>query len=136
MLLGLGVVGIALAGGAVYLAKDQIAQYQYANAQAQAALARVVPTVTVYVADGPLKYGQKLTPEDVRAVKWPEDAIPEGAFLGLPQLQGRTPAWRLLPPRRFRAWRAGRTRDPHPAGRERGRPLVRHTRRLPRSGRG
>ncbi|MGJ8617197.1 MAG: Flp pilus assembly protein CpaB [Sulfitobacter sp.] len=73
-------VGIALAGGAVYLAKDRIAQYQAANAQAQAALAQIVPTKTVYVADGPLKYGQKLTKEDVRAVAWPENAIPEGAF--------------------------------------------------------
>ncbi len=73
-------VGIALAGGAVYLAKDQIAKYQIANAQAQAALAQVVPTQTVYVANGPLKYGQKLTQEDVRAVAWPENAIPEGAF--------------------------------------------------------
>lgn len=74
-------VGIALAGGAVYLAKDRIAQYQAANARAQAALAEVVPTTTVFVAQGPLKYGQKLTKEDVRAVEWPENAIPEGAFL-------------------------------------------------------
>tara|TARA_R110002049_G_scaffold23781_6_gene84635 strand:- start:19344 stop:20201 length:858 start_codon:yes stop_codon:yes gene_type:complete len=74
-------VGIALAGGAVYLAKDQIAQYQAANAQAQAALAKVVPTKTVWVADKPLKYGQQLTREDVREVAWPENAIPEGAFL-------------------------------------------------------
>lgn len=73
-------VGIALAGGAVYLAKDRIAQYQNANAQAQAALAKVVPTKTVYVAQGPLKYGQKLTQKDVRAVDWPENAIPEGTF--------------------------------------------------------
>ena len=73
-------VGIALAGGAVYLAKDRIAQYQTANAQAQAALDKIVPTKTVYVAEGPLKYGQKLTKEDVRAVAWPENAIPEGAF--------------------------------------------------------
>ncbi len=73
-------VGIALAGGAVYLAKDRIAQYQNANAQAQAALAKIVPTQTVYVAKGPLKYGQRLTPEDVRAVDWPENAIPEGTF--------------------------------------------------------
>ena len=76
-------LGIALAGGAVYLAKDRIAQYQAANAQAQAALAEVVPTKTVYVAQGPLKYGQKLTKEDVRAVAWPENAIPEGAFVDL-----------------------------------------------------
>lgn len=73
-------VGIALAGGAVYLAKDRIAQYQAANAQAQAALAQVVPTKTVFVAQGPLKYGQRLTKEDVRAVAWPENAIPEGSF--------------------------------------------------------
>ena len=44
-------VGIALAGGAVYLAKDRISQYQTANAQAQAALAQVVPTKTVWVAE-------------------------------------------------------------------------------------
>ncbi|NUH65914.1 Flp pilus assembly protein CpaB [Sulfitobacter sp. S0837] len=79
-------VGIALAGGAVYLAKDQIAQYQEANAQAQAALAQMVPTKTVWVADKPLKYGQPLTREDVREVKWPEDAIPEGSFLAETEL--------------------------------------------------
>ena len=73
-------VGIALAGGAVYLAKDRIAQYQNANAQAQAALARIVPTQTVYVAADTLSYGQKLTKEDVRAIDWPENAIPEGTF--------------------------------------------------------
>ncbi len=73
-------VGIALAGGAVYLAKDRIAQYQHANAQAQAALAKVVATKTVYVATEPLKYGQKLTPDVVRTVEWPENAIPDGAF--------------------------------------------------------
>ena len=79
-------VGIALAGGAVYLAKDRIAQYQQANAQAQAALAQVVPTKTVYVATGALKYGQKLTPESVRPVAWPENAIPEGAFFEMTDL--------------------------------------------------
>lgn len=74
-------VGVVLAGGAVYLAKDRIAQYQFANAQAQAALAKIVPTKTVFVANGPLKYGQRLTKEDVRIVNWPENAIPEGSFM-------------------------------------------------------
>jgi pilus assembly protein CpaB len=73
-------VGIALAGGAVYLAKDRIAEYQVANARAQHALAQVVRTVPVFVADKPLEYGQKLTREDVRSVNWPENAIPEGSF--------------------------------------------------------
>ncbi|MEW9919289.1 Flp pilus assembly protein CpaB [Marimonas sp. MJW-29] len=79
-------VGIALAGGAVYLAKDRIAQYQAANARAQAALAKVVPTKTVYVATESLKYGQKLTEELVRPVDWPENAIPEGAFMEMTAL--------------------------------------------------
>ena len=79
-------VGIALAGGAVYLAKDRIAQYQYAHAQAQAALAQVVATKPVYVATTPLKYGQKLTQDSVRAVDWPENAIPEGSFTEMTDL--------------------------------------------------
>lgn len=79
-------VGIALAGGAVYLAKDRIAQYQYANARAQAELAKVVPTKQVFVAKDQLKYGQKLTMDDVREVNWPENAIPEGAFTDMASL--------------------------------------------------
>jgi len=74
-------VGIALAGGAVYLAKDRIAEYQVANARAQEALSQIVPTVPVFVAEQPLRYGQKLQREDVRIVNWPENAIPEGAFI-------------------------------------------------------
>lgn len=74
-------VGIVLAGGAVYLAKDRIAEYQVANARAQEALSQIVPTVAVFVAEKPLKYGQKLQREDVRTVNWPENAIPEGAFI-------------------------------------------------------
>ena len=73
--------GIALAGGAVYLAKGRIGEYQMAHQQAQEALAQIVPTVGVYVATGPLKYGQRLTREDVRQVSWPENAIPEGSFI-------------------------------------------------------
>jgi pilus assembly protein CpaB len=81
MLFGLVLLaGIALAGGAVYLAKDRIGEYQMANAQAQAALAQVVPTVNVFVAEKSLKYGQQLKREDVRQVAWPENAIPQGTF--------------------------------------------------------
>ncbi len=82
MLFGLVLLaGIALAGGAVYLAKDRIGEYQMANAQAQAALAQIVPTVNVFVAQKSLKYGQQLRREDVRQVAWPENAIPQGTFL-------------------------------------------------------
>jgi len=72
--------GIALAGGAVYMAKNYIGQYQTALAKERAQREKIVPTIPVFVAERPLKYGEALKAEDVRTVDWPENAIPEGAF--------------------------------------------------------
>ncbi|WP_170769985.1 Flp pilus assembly protein CpaB [Ruegeria lacuscaerulensis] len=80
------IIGVALAGGAVYLARDYIAQTQAEverqKRAAEEALANVksVPTVDVLVSTRALKYGERIAQEDVRVVKWPEDAIPEGTF--------------------------------------------------------
>ena len=72
--------GLALAGGAVYMAKNYIQAYQTALAIERQASANIVPTVDVLVADRALRYGEILDKEAVRIVKWPEDAIPEGTF--------------------------------------------------------
>ncbi|MEP6020119.1 MAG: Flp pilus assembly protein CpaB [Paracoccaceae bacterium] len=72
--------GLALAGGAVYMAKNYIGQYQTALANERAARQKTVRTVPVFVVERSLKYGESITSEDVRQVSWPEDAIPEGAF--------------------------------------------------------
>ena len=88
------IVGIALAGGAVYMARNYIAEYQSELARqrlaAEEALANakvdVIPTVTVFVSNRALKYGEPLTEEDIRAVDWPENAIPEGTFTELTAL--------------------------------------------------
>lgn len=74
------IAGVALAGGAVYMAKNYIGQYQAALAKERGLREKIVPTVPVYVADRQLKYGEVLMAEDVRRVDWPENAIPEGAF--------------------------------------------------------
>ncbi|UOA26655.1 Flp pilus assembly protein CpaB [Pseudosulfitobacter sp. DSM 107133] len=76
------IIGIALAGGAVYMAKNYIGAYQNELARERAARAKVVPTVEVYVANRALKYGEPFSADDVRLVSWPENAIPEGAFAG------------------------------------------------------
>ncbi|KIN73394.1 Flp pilus assembly protein CpaB [Sulfitobacter guttiformis] len=76
-------IGIALAGGAVYLAKGQIGQYKTAIARAEAAKAQIVPTQPVFVVTRALKYGEKLSKEDVRAVDFPVAATPEGYFADL-----------------------------------------------------
>ena len=74
------VAGVALAGGAVYMAKNYIGQYQAALAKERAQREKIVPTIPVFVAERQLKYGEALTAEDVRTVDWPETSIPEGAF--------------------------------------------------------
>ncbi|KIC09914.1 pilus assembly protein CpaB [Leisingera sp. ANG-M1] len=80
------IVGVALAGGAVMMAKKYISAYQNELARERAARAETVPTVDVFVATKPLKYGERLSKEAVRAVRWPEDAIPEGAFTSIEAL--------------------------------------------------
>lgn len=74
------IVGIALAGSAVYMARNYISAYQNELAKERAAREAVVPTVQVYVSNRALRYGEVLAAEDVRSVLWPEDAVPEGTF--------------------------------------------------------
>ncbi|MBS9718829.1 Flp pilus assembly protein CpaB [Pseudohalocynthiibacter aestuariivivens] len=74
------ILGIGLAGFAVYMAKGYMGTYQAELARERAARAAIVPTVDVYVVTREIKYGERVTVEDLRAVKWPETAIPEGTF--------------------------------------------------------
>ena len=73
-------IGIGLAGGAVYLARDFIGQQQAQLAEAEAAKKAIVPVKNVYVVNKRMRYGQRLTIDDVKTVRWPEAAIPKGAF--------------------------------------------------------
>ncbi len=74
------VIGMGLAGFAVYMAQDRFNEYQSVLDSQRAALSKNVPLVRVFVSNVPLKYGHRLKKEDVRIVAWPENAIPEGAF--------------------------------------------------------
>ncbi len=80
------IVGVALAGGAVMMAKNYISAYQNELARERAARDAVVPTVQVMVANRALRYGETLAEEDVRAVRWPKSALPEGAFVAMEDL--------------------------------------------------
>lgn len=74
-------LGIALAGFAVQMARSYIGQTQAALAAERAARVEAVPTVDLYVMERPLAYGQPLAAADVRVARWPGDAVPEGAFV-------------------------------------------------------
>lgn len=76
------IIGIGLAGFAVYMARGYVAEYQAEldNERARAAMAEAVVTKEVFVVNRPIRYGERLTQEDVRLVAFPLQAIPEGAF--------------------------------------------------------
>lgn len=77
------IVGLGLAGFAVYMAQGYIEGYQRQLAQARAKQVQVVPVV---VATEPLRYGQQVTLENLRLVQWPKDSVPEGIFQTAEQL--------------------------------------------------
>ena len=79
-------IGIALAGAAVYLARDYIGEHQAKLAAAEAAKSAIVPVTDIYVVNKRMNYGQRLTKGDVKSVRWPTSAIPNGAFTNLEDL--------------------------------------------------
>ena len=73
-------VGLALAGFAVYMAQGFISQTQNALAEERAIREKSGPLVEVYVVNKPLNYGDVLTKEDVQLIYWPENSLPEKIF--------------------------------------------------------
>ena len=90
------IVGVALAGGAVMMAKKYIGEYPAQLAKERTAREAIVPTVQVLVATKPLKYGETLTPDAVRAVRWPANTIPEGTFADMAVLFPKDAANRFV----------------------------------------
>lgn len=74
------IVGIALAGFAVYMAQGYISQTQAALERERATLAKIGPLAEVFIVTKPFAYGETVTEADVRQIPWPKSALPEGAF--------------------------------------------------------
>lgn len=74
------IMGIGLAGFAVYLAKGYIQGYENRLAEERANRAPTFETVEVYVAKQKLEYGQRLMKDSVYKVAYPADALPEGTY--------------------------------------------------------
>lgn len=74
------VLGVALAGFAVFMTRGYISQTETALAQERAFRAQIGPMVEVFVINKPLKFGAPITKDDVRTIFWPKAALPEAAF--------------------------------------------------------
>lgn len=81
-------IGIGLAGTAVYMARGYVESHQAQLEQERAKQDQIVPTTEVYVLERAVRYGERLRKDDVRLVRWPVDAIPEGAFTSEAELFG------------------------------------------------
>lgn len=73
-------LGVGLAGFAVYMAQNYFAQIQVQRDQLLAAQAAAPRLVDVVVAKRPLKYGERFTAADLDVAKVQEGKVPEGAF--------------------------------------------------------
>ncbi|ARE41389.1 Flp pilus assembly protein RcpC/CpaB [Rhodovulum sp. P5] len=74
------VIGLGLAGFAVYMAQTYIGQYETELAAERAARAKQIKVEPVVVAKTTLRYGQQITLDDLRRVHWPTASMPEGTF--------------------------------------------------------
>lgn len=74
------VVGLGLAGTAVYMVRGHFEAQALQLAQERAIAAAAVPTVKVYAVTRAIGYGERLTPEDVALVDYAEPHLPEGVF--------------------------------------------------------
>ncbi len=74
------VVGVALAGAAVYMTQGYISQTQSALAKEREIRAKTGPLVEAYVVNKDKHYGDVLKAEDVQVVFLQESALPEGVF--------------------------------------------------------
>ena len=79
-------LGLGLAGFAVYMAQDYISQTEAQLARERQARSEIVPTTDVFVSTRAIRYGDKLQKNYVRKVRWPKDAIPNGAFTKIEDL--------------------------------------------------
>lgn len=86
------ILGLALAGFAVYMAQNYMSQMQAERDQLLAAQKSAPTLVDVVVAKKPLKYGDRFTIEDLDVVKWQADKLPEGTFNAIKAPQGGDPA--------------------------------------------
>ncbi len=74
------ILGLGLAGFAVYMAKGYLSSYQAEAQRLQDIADSMVETVSVFVVKRQVKYGERLTKEDVQLIQWPVNSLPEGIY--------------------------------------------------------
>mgnify|MGYP003626879743 CR=1 FL=1 len=74
------VLGLGLAGFAVYMAQGYFEAQNAALQMERAAAAEAVPTINVVAVNRDITYGERITEDDVVVIKYAEPFLPEGIF--------------------------------------------------------
>ena len=74
------VLGLGLAGFAVYMVQGYFEEQEAALARERAAAQAIVPTIEVIAVNRTIEYGEPLTTDDLVVVRYVEDALPEGVY--------------------------------------------------------
>ena len=84
-------VGIAVVFGllAVFVAQGWLNYQAELSRRTVAPKPQAVATRTIVVAAGPLRFGAHVTPDNLREVAWPDEAIPAGTFASIAELTRR-----------------------------------------------
>lgn len=75
------IMGIGLAGFAVYMAQNYMSEMSAQRDELLAAQAAAPPMVDVVVVTKDKAYGQTLKKDDVKWMRWQKDSLPQGVFV-------------------------------------------------------
>lgn len=75
------VVGMGLAGFAVYMVKGYVSNQSVALQRMQAQQQAIVPTVDVLAVNRDVPFGETITIDDITTMKYAKEFLPEGVFL-------------------------------------------------------
>lgn len=108
------ILGLALAGFAVYMAQGYISQTQAELARERATLAKLGPLSDVFIVTKDFAYGDALTEADVKQIPWPQSSMPKGAFIDKASLfpEGAKPRVVLRQMDQFEPILAGKVTEP------------------------
>lgn len=79
-------LGVGLAGFAVYMAQDYLAAMRAEVQRLQAEKAKLPAMAQVVVVTERRSYAERLTPDQVKPILWQADSLPEGAFRSVEEL--------------------------------------------------
>ncbi len=80
------IVGVGLAGFAVYMAQGFIDDMRAEVQRLEAEKSRLPQMTRIAVVNEPKDYGELLGPDSVKLIAWQADSVPEGAFTDLEEL--------------------------------------------------